>query len=68
MQGFAQACRERILFRQHPHRIFQSPEGKRVHALLHQLLNDADALAVLPDAVGLGVDPGKFGECAGQAL
>jgi hypothetical protein len=35
-------------FAQHTHRIFQSFEGKRKHAIADQLLNDADALAVLP--------------------
>ena len=50
------------LFRQHAHRVFQALQGQRVHALAHELLDDADALSILPHALGLGVDPGKFGE------
>jgi lipid-binding SYLF domain-containing protein len=41
---------------------------EREHALVHQLLDDADALAVLPHALRLGVDPGELGEGVGQAL
>jgi hypothetical protein len=33
---------------QHPHRIFQPFERQGIHAVADQLLNDADALAVLP--------------------
>ena len=49
-------------FAQHAHRIFQPLEGQREHAVAHQLLDDGDALAVLPDALRLGVDPGELGE------
>ena len=34
----------------------------------HDLLHQGDALPVLPNALGFGVDPGKFGEGMGQTL
>jgi len=49
------------LFAQHSHGIFQALEGQREHAVADQLLNDADALAVLPNAQRLWVDPSEFG-------
>ena len=42
---------------QHPDGIFQPFEGEREHAVADQLLNDADALAVLPHALRFWVDP-----------
>jgi hypothetical protein len=50
------------------HGIFQTLEGERVHAVAHELLNDGNALAVLPNALGLGVDPSKFREGVREAL
>ena len=49
------------LFAQHSHRIFQALQGQREHAVADHLLDDADALAVLPHAQGFGVDPCKLG-------
>jgi hypothetical protein len=37
------------LLAQHAHCIFQAFERQRKHAVADQLLNDADALAVLPN-------------------
>ncbi len=48
------------LFAQHTHRIFQPFEGEREHAVANQLLDDADALAVLPHTQWLGVDPSEL--------
>jgi hypothetical protein len=42
-----QSQKIRRLFAQHTHRIFQPFEGEREHAVADQLLDDADALAVL---------------------
>ncbi len=53
---------------QHAHRIFQTFEGEGEHAVADHLLDDADALAVLPHAQGLGVDPSELGVGVGQAL
>ena len=36
------------LFAQHAHGVFQALQGQREHAVADHLLNDADALAVLP--------------------
>ena len=44
-----------MLFAKHPHRFFQTSERHGVHAVAHQLLDDANALAVLPNALGFGV-------------
>ena len=49
------------LFAELAHRLFQAAQREWVHALAHQLLHDADALAVLPHAQGLGVDPSELG-------
>jgi hypothetical protein len=56
------------LFAHHAHGIFQTFEGKGKHAVAHELLNDGNALAVLPNALRLGVDPSVFGERVCQAL
>jgi len=56
VRHYGRSLAAQSLFGQHPHRIFQPFEGERVHALLHQLLHHADALAVLPDALGFGVN------------
>ena len=48
------------LFAQHSHGIFQALKGERKHAVADQLLNDADALAILPHAQGLWVDPSEL--------
>ena len=53
---------------QHAHRLFQAFEGQGVHALTHHLLDDGDALTVLPDPLGFWVDPGEFRESVHQAL
>jgi hypothetical protein len=37
------------LLAKHTHRIFQAFERQRKHAVADQLLDDADALAVLPN-------------------
>ena len=58
----------RFLFGQRAHRLFQAAHGQRIHPVVHQLLDDADAVPVLPDALGFRVDPDKLGECTGQAL
>jgi hypothetical protein len=55
-----------VLFAEHAHCFFQASEGHGVHAVAHQLLDDANALAVLPNALGLGIDPRKFRECVGD--
>ena len=49
------------LLAKHAHGVFQALQGQREHAVADQLLNDADALAVLPHAQGFGVDPCKLG-------
>jgi hypothetical protein len=51
-----------------PHRAFQPGQREREHALAGQLLDDGDALPVLPDALRLGVDPGELGKGMRQAL
>jgi hypothetical protein len=56
------------LFAHHAHGVFQTFEGEGEHAVAHELLNDSNALAVLPYALGLGVDPSIFGEGVCQAL
>ena len=56
------------LFREHSHCLFQPPQSQRVHALAHELLDDADALSILPHALRFRVDPGKFGERVCQPL
>ena len=47
---------------QHPDGIFQPFERQRKHAVVHQLLDDADTLAILPNALRFWVDPRKFRE------
>ena len=54
-----------MLFAEHAHRFFQTSERHGVHAVAHQLLDDADALAVLPNALRFWVDPRKFREGVG---
>ena len=49
-----------MLFAQHPHRFFQALEGHGIHAVADELLDDADALAVLPNALRFGVDPSEY--------
>jgi hypothetical protein len=56
------------LFAHHAHGVFQTFEGQGEHAVAHELLNDGNALAVLPYALRLGVDPSIFGEGVCQAL
>ena len=58
----------KALLAQHSHGFFQAFEGERVHAVADDLLNDGNALAVLPDALGLGVDPCKFWKGMNQTL
>ena len=53
---------------QHAHRVFKALEREREHALAHQLLNDGNALPVLPHALRFGVDPSVFGEGVCEAL
>ena len=53
---------------QHAHGVLESLEGERKHAVADQLLDDADALSVLPDTHWLGVDPSETGVGMGQAL
>jgi hypothetical protein len=55
-----------MLVTKHAHRFFQTSEGHGVHAVAHQLLDDANALAVLPNALGRRVDPHKFREGVGD--
>jgi len=50
------------------HRIFQPLQGQRKHVLTDQLLDQGNALAVLPDALGFRVDPGKLRKRVGQPL
>jgi hypothetical protein len=56
------------LFAHHAHGVFQTFEGEGKHAVAHELLNDGNALTVLPNALRLGVDPSIFGEGVCQAL
>ena len=55
-----------MLFAEHAHRFFQTSEGHGVHAVAHQLLDDADTLPILPNALRLGIDPREFRECVGD--
>ncbi len=52
----------------HAHGIFQTFQGQGEHAIAHELLNDRNALAVLPNTLRLGVDPSKFREGVREAL
>ena len=56
------------LFGQQPHGLFQPLERQRKHAVADELLDDADALAVLPYALRLRVDPCKLRKRVGEAL
>src|SRR5574337_430294 len=57
-----------VLLAEQPHRRLEPGEREREHAVVRQLLHDRDALAVLPHALRLGVDPGVLRERVGQAL
>ena len=52
----------------HAHGIFQTFQGQGEHAIAHELLNDRNALAVLPNTLRLGIDPSKFREGVREAL
>src|SRR3954468_16063613 len=68
MRGASSSGAKWPSLRQQTHRLFESLDRQRVHALVHQLLHDADRLAVLPHALRLGVDPHEFREGARQPL
>lgn len=55
-------------FAEHAHRVSQPIEGHGVHALAHHLLDDGDALPVLPHPVWFGVDPGESWKGMNQPL
>src|SRR5574337_843088 len=57
-----------VLLAEQPHRGLEAGEREREHAVVRQLLHDRDALAVLPHALRLGVDPCVLRERVGQAL
>src|SRR5262245_21467295 len=46
-----------VLFREQLHGPLEAVQGGGEHAAVHQLLHDADRLAVVPDLLGLGVEP-----------
>src|SRR5471032_1226239 len=56
-----------FLFAQRAHRALQAIYRQREHALVHQLLDDGDRLAVLPDAFRIRIEPCEFRERAGEA-
>src|SRR5688572_25245323 len=56
------------LLRQHAHGLFQAGERGGVHAVVHQLFDDLDRLAVLPDFLGLRVQPDALVVDVGDAL
>ena len=57
-----------FLFAQEAHGVFEALQREWVHAAPHQLLDDVNTLTVLPDALGLGVDPSVFCERLREAL
>src|SRR5262245_45788875 len=56
------------LLRQRSHCLFEAGDGGRVHAVVHELLEDLDGLPVGPDLLGLGVEPDALGINFGDAL
>src|SRR5438094_4292150 len=50
------------------HRPLEPLERRRIHAPVHQLLDDADRLAVVPDFFGLGIEPDALGIDVHDAL
>src|SRR5690606_34617231 len=52
----------RALLGELPHGLLEAADGDGVHPAAHDLLDHGDRLAVLPDALGLRVEPGVLGE------
>src|SRR5690606_19262888 len=52
----------RALLGELPHGLLEAAAGDGVHPAAHDLLDHGDRLAVLPDALGLRVEPGVLGE------
>ena len=61
-------CSPDLLFGQFPHTFFEPLDSEGNHSVVHDFLDDADALAVLPYALWLWVDPGVLGKGMDQAL
>src|SRR6202012_86889 len=66
--GRRRANRPQPSFRQETHRTLEPLQGQRKHAVADELLDQRDALPVLPDALRFGVDPAVLGERVREAL